>query len=536
MTDEPAKPIDQLQAALRLIGDRVPGDPLVLYTASLAQPLSRKFVGAGVETLTGYPIQVFRNDPGKWGALIYADDRTRMLAVLETVTSGERTLEYRIRTSEGQERWVRDTFRVGLEGEGGAQVIGRVVDVSDTRRLRTEAEALQERLWKSQRLESVGAMTGGVSHDFNNLLTAILSSVQMLSDQLPNQEARDDLTVIEEAAGRGAALVRQVMTFATRNDQRSGPVSVGGVVKDLEAILGRAMGEDVTVAVHAPKDLWEIEGERSRIEQVLLNLAMNAREAMPDGGLVEIVVSNIELTSELTAASGDVLQPGKYTRLTVRDTGPGIPAELLDRIFDPFFSTKAEGVGRAGFGLTAVLRIARSYSGAVRVTGGDGQGTSFEVYFPVRPVAGGPVADPVAMDAPSGGVRVLVVEDDPAVLSIVNRALTRAGHAVITAGNAAEGLRIFDLVRPTFDLVVSDVILPDRPGPMMVASLRKRSPHLAVVYMSGYGEESLGLGDGEEITFLHKPFAPRQLLQAVQEALSRQSGDGTRPERTEDMG
>jgi DNA-binding NtrC family response regulator len=192
-------------------------------------------------------------------------------------------------------------------------------------------------------------------------------------------------------------------------------------------------------------------------------------------------------------------------------------------------------VGQAGFGLTAVLRIARSYGGAIRVTGAEGQGTSFEVYFPVRPMAAGPVDDPVSMEAPSGGARVLVVEDDPAVLAIVNRALTRAGHAVITAGNAAEGLRIFDLVNPTFDLVVSDVILPDRPGPMMVASLRKRSPDLAVVYMSGYGEESLGLGDGEEITFLHKPFAPPQLLQAVQEALSRTSGDGTRPEQAEEL-
>lgn len=525
MNEGPRPKLDELHDALRLLGERLPGEDIVLYTALRDAPLRRTFIGAGVETLTGYPQAVFRNDPDKWSSIVHAEDRVRMVAVLEVFREGERTLEYRIRTAEGHERWVRDTLRVGPRGEGGDVLIGRLSDGSELRRLKSEASALQERLWRAQRLESVGAMAGGVAHDFNNLLTAILSSAQMLRDQVHSSESRQDLEVIEEAAGRGAALVRQVMTFASRSGQRSGTVSLSNMVRGLEDILGRAMGEDVLLAVHAPDDVWEINGDTSRLEQVLLNLAMNAREAMPDGGTVEIVVSNIELPSDLLAAAGDVLRPGKYARLTVRDTGPGIPAELLDRIFDPFFSTKAQGAGRAGFGLTAVQRVARGYGGAVRVIGADGQGTAFEVYFPVSPAAGEPLQAPPPMEVASGGVRVLVVEDDPAVLGIVERALTRAGHAVVSVGNAAEGLRVFDRVQPPFDLVVSDVILPDRSGPVLVQALRRRVPDLAVVYMSGYGQDALeGEDENQEMTFLHKPFAPSQLLDAVREALEHRRG------------
>jgi CheY-like chemotaxis protein len=315
-------------------------------------------------------------------------------------------------------------------------------------------------------------------------------------------------------------MVRQILQFVARREHQSGPVDVNRVVADLEAILCRRLGFGVLLELKLSERVPEILSDAAQLEQVILNLAVNAREAMPEGGDVRVETALVTLGEGLPVEGTDVLAPGNYVRISVSDTGPGVPSEIRDRIFEPFFTTKGPGASAGGFGLSTVQRIVRGHGGGIVVDSVPEGGAVFHIHLPVRePTTTGvaPEVAAVSLPRPVSGVRLLVVEDDPAVRELMRRALGRDGHAVAAVGSAADALRAFDGARPPFDVVVIDVVLPDRSGPVLARALRRRHPGVGVVYASGYGE--YGGADREPGVFLPKPFTPVELQTAIQRAL-----------------
>jgi signal transduction histidine kinase/ActR/RegA family two-component response regulator len=454
--------------------------------------------------------------------LLYPEDEPKLVASMATLEAGGRaSIDYRVRTGTGGERWIRDAFQ-HLPGSGDAGVfVGVLRDVSVEHTLRAQITALEERIWRAQRVDSLGGLATGIAHDLGNLLTAILSAIQLVeeSPETP-QSVLDDLEVARESARRGSDFVRQILRFAAREEYVPGPVDLNVVVDDLRVILGRSLGTDVRLVVEKATELPAVTCDPGQMEQVLLNLAVNAREAMPIGGQLSIS-TRVERIASRLPMNGATLSPGEYVVLSVSDTGRGIPAEVQRRIFEPFFSTKTRKESGSGFGLSTVQRIVHSHAGAVRVHSVPGEGTTFDIYLPVRPPARSlPEVAPgaAAVRETPGVARVLVAETDPVVRDVMKRALAREHYSVMAVGSANDALRLFDRVRPPFDVVVTDLVLPDRSGEDLVRQLRRRVARLAVVYV--VGTPGTAGGEEPEAVYLDKPFTPADLLNAVQRALA----------------
>lgn len=523
---------EELRAALSLAADRIPGTSLVFYTRAPVGDGRFTWLAGRVEQVLGYPAEAFTSEAGFWRSVLHPADRDQAQSAL-SLASGRRSrdrvsLRYRIRTEGGEDRWIRDDLTVLRSPDGApTEILGVIRDVTERHRLEGQVASLEERLWESQRMEALGILAGGIAHDFNNLLTTIFSSAQLIEESSDlDGEARDDLTLIRQAARKGAAMVRQILDFSGRSSGSATEVDVGSVVEGLESILTRTLGSDVELELERQDQLPAIHADGVRLEQVVLNLAVNAREAMPGGGTLKIRTVREDSEERVPVESGD-LPPGAYVRLTIRDDGPGIPDHVRDQIFEPFFSTKqtSEQGAAAGVGLATVRRIVRGYGGGIRLESEEGRGTAFHIYLPVERKASTGKPTPVvvaeAESSTGGGARILVVEDDPQVREIVERTLTDAGHAVSAVGTAEEALQIFDRVRPPFDLLLADVVLPDRPGPQLYRALARRVPDLPVLYVSGYGEEAVARrgGNGPGIHFLAKPFSPEELRTRVREIL-----------------
>jgi two-component system, cell cycle sensor histidine kinase and response regulator CckA len=531
-----------LRGFLEQFAAHLPSGGPVFYLRRLTGDRPLAWVARGAEALTGHSVDSLVSASAGWFGVVHPEDRDRVRGALQA-PPGEipEVLEYRILTASGELRWVQDRIQPAPVREGASlMALGMWTDVTERRALEHQVSVMEERLWQSQRVESVGALAGGIAHDFNNLLTAILSSVQLIAEQPELQpEVRQDLLVIRTAAERGGALVQQILGFSSRAARGSNGGDLARSLRELEGILRRTLGEDVTLRVRIPPQLWSVKTDTVRMEQVILNLAVNAREAMDRGGVLEISVDNVHVggasSGELEGVGEEPI-PGDHVRLRVRDTGRGIPEAVRGRIFDAHFSTKNRPEG--GLGLATVRKIVRSSGGAIRVSTRVGEGTIFDVYLPAlhgdaRALADTPVVR--VESAPPGRLRILVVEDDPGVRALVERTLARLGHQAVGAASAAEALRVFDRLRPPFDLVLTDIILPDRPGTELHRALTRRVPGLPVVFMSGYGEEALESRGGGPVgaPFLPKPFSPEQLRAVIQRALGMSPGSGEDGARVE---
>ncbi|RMH14667.1 MAG: response regulator, partial [Gemmatimonadetes bacterium] len=505
--------------ALRRIAHALPdGSPLILLRARGPDARVTAFAG-DPESLTGYTLADFRERPGLWREIVHPDDlevTPTAIAELRSGATGEVT--YRIRMRDGEERQVRERFRL-LPGEAGAACT--LEDVTSERRMAERLASIESRMWHSQRMEALGTLAGGIAHDFNNLLTALLTTAQLVAqEESLSRQAKEDLLVIQGAANRGAALVRQILDFAAReSESRVGPADLGRVARDLGGILERTLGEDIELELDIDEEVWPLYCDAAQVEQVLLNLVFNAREAMKRGGRLRVAVRNETVEGEL-GAEGDVIAPGRYVRLTVADTGPGIPLHVRESIFNPYVSTK--GSTGSGFGLATVRRIARGYGGAVRLKTAPGQGACFDVYLPVRPAdrRAPAVVRAANGDAPAaGGLRLLLVEDDPQVRETLERELRAEGHSVVSVGTAGEAQAAFDSARPRIEAVVIDMMLPDRDGWELYRALSRRATGLPVVFVSGYAPEALGFeGGGLPGAFLRKPLEPGSVAAAVRAA------------------
>ncbi len=401
------------------------------------------------------------------------------------------------------------------EREGG----GATIYALDT----TEQKTLKENFAQSQKMQAIGQLAGGVAHDFNNVLTAIIGySDLLLVNHRPTDPSFQDIMQIKQNANRAAGLVRQLLAFSRRQTLRPQVLQLGDVLGELMNLMRRLVGEKIELELRHGRDLWLIKADINQLEQVIINLVVNARDAMPSGGKVNLRTRNVP-ASECAAFKEDVLLPGDYVAISVEDNGTGIPDDVKEKIFEPFFTTKEVGKG-TGLGLSMVYGIVKQTEGYVFCDSEVGRGTTFTILLPrhiateadepVKIAAAAPVADS------TGHATILLVEDEEAVRAFGARALRTRGYTVLEASSGLEALEVAEENAGTIDLIVSDVVMPEMDGPTMFGELRKRGITAKVIFVSGYAEDAFAknLPDGEEFGFLPKPFSLKQLIEAVKVA------------------
>jgi two-component system, cell cycle sensor histidine kinase and response regulator CckA len=445
---------------------------------------------------------------------IHPDDRPLINEAMARATAAgtAMNLEYRLVWPDGTPRWVHSVAHVAPAADGEPpRLLGVTTDITDRR-------ALEAQLRQSQKMEAVGRLAGGVAHDFNNLLTVIHGYSRLLAaSSTPEQDA--DLKEVIRAAERAAALTRQLLAFSRRQVLQATILDWNAIVSDMASMLQRLIGEQLALVVSLARDLRLVRADRVQLEQVLMNLIVNARDAMPGGGRIEVTTSNQSL-DEPVEIDGTTVPAGTYATLRVRDYGSGMTDDVRSRIFEPFFTTK-DRTESTGLGLATVYGIVAQSGGHVRVHSQMGRGTTVDVWLPsVEGVAA--AGEPAGLEAnspPNTGTLILVVEDEPAVRRLARRILEGAGYRVVEAGDPVEASSVFDQHRDQIALLLTDVVMPGGTGPALYETLRATKPELRAVCMSAYAEDRAfedGMFDGE---FVQKPFAAATLLQAIHRSL-----------------
>ncbi|HJQ54228.1 MAG TPA: PAS domain S-box protein [Gemmatimonadaceae bacterium] len=401
----------------------------------------------------------------------------------------------------------------------GAEV-GKIIVLTDVTQLRQ----LEAQLRQAQKMEAVGQLAGGVAHDFNNLLTVIISyTAILLSNSNQEDAAYADLKEIQAAADRAAALTRQLLAFSRRQVLQPQVIDLNGLIQNLHSMLRRLLREDIELVTKLAPGLWHVNADPGQLEQVLVNLIVNARDAMPNGGRLTVETNNLDLDDEYAELHAGAPR-GPYVVLSVSDTGVGMSPEIQTRIFEPFFTTKAQGEG-TGLGLATVYGIVKQSGGYIWVYSEEGKGTMFKVYLPrdERGLMATPERGAPAQKVEVATGTILLVEDEASVRRAACKILQRAGYTVLEAKNGAEGLRIAETHPTKISLVISDLIMPDMGGQELVARLKERGKEIPVLLMSGYTEDAAFRQSVLEpgTAFVNKPFTPKSLMEKVREILSR---------------
>jgi PAS domain S-box-containing protein len=456
--------------------------------------------------------------------LLHPDDRARVRAAhARVVETGEPlTLEFRTDPARGPMRHFSATATAVATPEGRvARMAGTVLDVTERKRMEQELRQREAQYLQAQKLEGVGRLAAGVAHDFNNLLTAISGYAELLTDRLtPGSAEAEDVGEIRAAADRAAALTRQLLAFSRQQVREPKVLDLNAVVGDLAQMLRRLLGEDVDLVTVQRQGLGAVLADPGQLEQVIVNLAVNARDAMPGGGKLTIEAANVDLDDGVSAGHA-AIKPGRYVMLAVTDTGIGMAPEVLARLFEPFFTTKGVGKG-TGLGLATVYGIVKQSDGYVLVDSLPGRGSTFRVYLPR--IEGSPDAAP-APQADTRPVRgsetILLVEDEPAVRQVTRVALGQFGYAVLDAAGPLEALQLARLHRGEIHLLLTDVIMPDMTGRELADRLLAERAGVRVLYVSGYPGDAIAhrgaLAPGT--AFLPKPFAVKELARKVREVL-----------------
>jgi two-component system cell cycle sensor histidine kinase/response regulator CckA len=476
----------------------------------------RLYNSPSYEKLLGYT----QEELGKTSSFdqIHEDDRKTVVdAANEARRTGMgRTVEYRVRHKDG--RW--------LTLESTASVVrnrdGEVEKLVIVNRDITHRKQLEEQLHRSQKLEAIGRLSGGVAHDFNNLLGLIIGYSEALQERIPPDDPfREAVDEIQNAGKRAAALTQQLLAFSRKQVLEPRILSLNTIILDVEKMLCRLVGEDIQIELLLAPDTGTVKADRSQIEQVILNLVVNARDAMPDGGKVTIETGNWTLDRSTVLRHPYVI-PGPYAMLKVTDTGCGMDAELQSHIFEPFFTTKEKGKG-TGLGLATAYGIIKQSGGYVWVDSEVGKGTTFRIYLPeANGVAEAvPEVKPVAK-VTSERRTILVVEDERSLRKLTRKTLSDAGHKVFEAGDAAEALEISRKTKGAIDLLLTDVIMPGMSGKKLADVLVAERPGIGVLYMSGYTDGEIAThGILEQgTTILRKPFTRDELMRQVESALA----------------
>jgi hypothetical protein len=457
------------------------------------------------------------------------DDRHRLLAALNSEGQVEE-LPFQLRRKNGEIRSVLISANL-MEIDGRKLIFLKVRDVTAQKMLEAEKTRLEDQFRQAQKLESIGRMAGGIAHDFNNQLTVINGYADLLfRGSKPGDPLREWIAEVVKAGERSASLVRQLLTFSRKQPLDLQPVSWHDLIGKMESMLQRLLGEEIELVVETESALWPILADPGQLQQVVMNLAVNARDAMPRGGALAILAANVELREDDMPPDHPTLAPGQYVVLRVRDTGAGIPKEIQERIFEPFFTTKPEGEG-TGLGLSTVYGIVRQLEGSIAVRSQLGRGATFEIYLPqLRDEA------PIQFHTPPSPVRrianvetILVVEDQTPVRQLAVLTLREHGYEVLEAASGEDALGIASSHTGPLHLILADLVMPRMTGVELVDRLKSERPEIKVLFMSGYSADSLahrGLMK-PDWAFIPKPFPPDALAVRIRELLGHPRSPGS---------
>jgi len=500
------------ESKYRMIVERVAA---ISYVAELGMEGRWIYVSPQIENILGYTQEEWMLDSRNWIRFVHPDDQGAVRDAEETCSKGLAfQAEYRVMRKDGRLVWVSDSAVVTKAADGKAVMEGIIVDI-------TERKQLEGQLQQSRRMEAVGRLAGGIAHDFNNLLTIIKGYAELaVQRKAVPAPVRADIEHIEDASERAAGLVRQLLAFSRKQVLQPKNLDLNSIVLGLEKLLRRLIGEDIEMRTAVSAGLGTIKADPAQVEQVLMNLVVNARDAMPKGGKMIVETSNVDL-DKIYASEHVSVKPGRYVMLAVSDSGMGMSPETIAHIFEPFFTTKG-GTKGTGLGLATVYGIVKQSGGYVWVYSEPEKGSTFKVYFPrVDEEVEKSLRTRQDTKAQRGSETVLLVEDDDAVRELAEVILTAQGYKVICANGPKRAEEIAAERSNEIDLVLTDVIMPKMSGRELVKRLSEKNPKLRVLYMSGYTDNVIAQGGvlEEGLAFLQKPFTPRALSQKVREVL-----------------
>jgi PAS domain S-box-containing protein len=472
------------------------------------------YVSPQIEAILGYTADEWVDNSEDWIRFVHPDDRQAVVEA-EEIAERQRSFqaEYRVTRKDGRTTWLSDTAVIVQGSENHPVMEGILVDISERKLLEMQSQ-------QARRMEAVGRLAGGIAHDFNNLLTIIKGYTELARRRAQSAELKTDIERIDDASERAAALVRQLLAFSRKQVLQPKNLDLNGVVRGLEQLLRRLLGEDIRMQITLGAALGTIKADPSQIEQVLMNLVVNARDAMPKGGKLIIETANSDLDQKY-ASEHVTVKSGPYVMLAVSDTGVGMSAETVAHIFEPFFTTKG-GTRGTGLGLATTYGIVKQSGGYIWVYSEPDHGTSFKVYLPRFDED----AETLAAAGSKGSVQkgtetILLVEDDEAVRGLTEMVLRSYGYTVLVAEGPEDAQKISKSLTAEIQLVLTDVVMPSMSGRELVRKLLERHPHVRVLYMSGYTDNVIASGGVLEpgLAFLQKPFTPAALARKVREVL-----------------
>lgn len=478
------------------------------------------YISPAYERIWGRTCASLHESPMNWAQAIHPEDRERVLAAMGAKQMrGDYDETYRIIRPDNTERWIHDRAFPVRNAQGEVfRVAGVAQDI-------TEKKQLEAQFFRAQRLESIGTLASGIAHDLNNILAPIMMSAPLI--RMSGSTAQTDrmLDTIESSAQRGAKLVQQLLAFGRGLEGARLPIPLGPLIREMREIVQQTFAKNIAIETQLAPQLNLIVGDATQVHQVLLNLCVNARDAMPEGGRLTLAAANVSF-DETSAAMTPGARPGDFVRLTVADTGTGMTPEIIDKIFEPFFTTKEEGKG-TGLGLATVLGLVKSHEGFLTLDSKLRKGTSFHVYFPVAPadaVSSAPAATTAALRG--NGELILVVDDEANIREAMSVALRKHGYSVVAAEDGMKALAAYSERNPQIRLVISDLDMPNMNGLTLLRILKKTSPAVPLIVSSGLTAQADRaradeLRELQPAAILSKPYTVNQLLQIVHDALAR---------------
>ncbi len=474
------------------------------------------YVSPGYEAIWGRKCDDLYASPREWADAIHPDDRTRVFeACRANAPLGTYNEEYRIQRPDGGERWIRDRgFPVKDESGEVYRLAGVAEDI-------TARKKLEQQFLRAQRMESIGTLAGGIAHDLNNILSPIMMSLEVLRIRFPDPDSTQLLGVLSESAERGAAMVRQVLSFARGMDGERVEIQARHLVRDIIKIAEDTLLKNIRISSILPPELWTLTGDPTQLHQVLLNLCVNARDAMPNGGTLRFSAENVDIDAQYAGMNTET-RPGPYVVLQVEDSGCGMPPDVIERIFDPFYTTKEPGKG-TGLGLSTCLAIIKSHNGFIRVYSEVGRGTRFNIYLPANTAASMDTTSNAKPAIPRGrGQLILVVDDEASVRKITQQTLQAFGYEVILATDGADAAATYARQGAEIAAVITDMMMPVLDGAALIMVLQRINPQVRIIAASGLAEagqasHAANLGVKH---FLPKPYGAETLLNTLHEVLT----------------
>lgn len=514
----PGEEGDRVRTAERRFRDLVGSLDGIVWEAD-AMTVRFTFVSEQSARILGYAPEEWLADPTFWEDRIHPDERPSVVACCGRATSEGRNhaLEYRFRAADGRFVWLHDVVTIVRNERNQVVTLrGVMFDVTQARAAAEAAHRAQEQLRHAQKMEAIGRLAGGVAHDFNNLLTIIIGGVDAAARRLgPDSDAQPLLDQVRQAGERAATLTRQLLTLGRRQPCAPVLLDLNVVVREMEGMLARVLGETVALRTSLSLAPCRVTMDRGHVEQILLNLAVNGRDAMPGGGTLVVETELIDLDED-NCRSHSGVDAGSYVRLAVSDTGIGMTDEVRSRIFEPFFTTKAEGRG-TGLGLAIVFGIVEQANGHIWVYSEPGKGTTFKVLLPVANGESTEASEPDEAAAEGGSEVVLLAEDEESVRRLVSHVLRAAGYSVLEAPDGARALEIARAHEGVIHLLLTDVVMPRMGGHELAQAFAQMRPDARILLMSGYTQDSAALARAAsgEIALLEKPFTAEALCRRV---------------------